>query len=385
MKKNTLLAGTALVAVSLASGTAYAAEPLQVRVGGFMNQWFGYQDNDDSRAASVNGTLQGDVQDFEQWSNTEIIFSGTTKLDVGLEVGIQVQLEGNTSGDTIDESFAFLEGTFGRLVIGSENDAAYLMTVAAPNVGLPLNSGSQTQHIINPTGASFFRTAFGSTFVTPGNDNDGQKITYFTPRFSGFQFGVSYLPDIDPTGGDRNSLTSEQSDYTNGFSVGANYSASYDDLGVDVAASVGYGFASAPEDAFTVLGDAVDDHQHFVVGASIGWNGFTLGGSYADIFEGTISNGGQDSTEGDGFDIGVSYETGPIGVSLTYFHGEQEDNIAVSGEDENDSFAGSVNYALGAGVSVIGTVGYSDFEGEFADESDDNDGFYVTTGLALRF
>lgn len=387
MKKGFLLGTTALVAAGMFAGTAQAAEPIQVRVGGFMNQWFGFQTNDDDRATSSNGLLQGDVQDFEQWSNSEIIFSGKTTLDNGIEVGFQVQLEANTGGDTIDESFAFVEGNFGRFLIGSENDAGYLMTVAAPNVGLPLNSGSHYQHIINPTtgNSAGFRSTFGSTFITPAGDNDGQKITYFTPRFSGFQFGVSYLPDIDPTGGDRNSLTNEQSDYTNGFSVGINYTNSFE--GFDLAFSGGYFFAGSPEEAVDVLGNDIDDFEAFSVGANIGFGGFTLGGSYADITEGRFigGNGANNTTEGNAYDVGISYETGALGFSLTYLHGEEESDITISGEDEQDAFTGAVSYALGPGVRVIGQAGYADFEGEVDGDSDDNDGFFVTTGLALSF
>ena len=367
MKKALLLGTSAIVAAGMFAGTAQAADPIEIKVGGFMNQWFGYQDNDDPA-----GT---DTQSFEQWSNSEIIFNGKTTLDNGLEVGVQVQLEANTSGDQIDESFAFVEGSFGRFVIGSENSAGYLMHYAAPNVGLPINSGSQTQHIFNPTGSSVFRNVFGSTFIEPGGDNDGQKITYFTPRFSGFQFGVSYLPDVDPTGGDRNSLITEQAAYHDGFSVGLNYVNSFS--GFDLAASGGYYYAAEPENS------NVDNFQAFTLGLNVGFGGFTLGGSYADATDGTRT--GVNSTEGQAFDVGLSYETGALGFSLTYFHGEVEGDTTINGDDEHDSFAGSVSYAVGPGVSVIGTVGYSEFDGEAAGAGDDNDGFYVTTGLALSF
>jgi outer membrane protein OmpU len=364
MKKALLLGTSALVAAGMFAGTAEAADPISIKVGGFMNQWFGYQDNDID-----------DVQDFDQWSNSEIIFNGKTTLDNGLQVGLQVQLEANTSGDQIDESFAFVEGSFGRFVIGSENDAAYLMHYAAPNVGMPINSGSQTQYIINPTGGGMFRTVFGSTFITPGGDNDGQKITYFTPRFSGFQFGVSYLPDVDATGGDRNSLTTDTAVYHDGFSAGLNYVNSFS--GFDVAASGGYYFATAPDST------ALDDFSAFSLGLNVGFGGFTLGGSYANITDGVVS--GTTTTEGQGYDVGLSYETGALGFSVTYFHGETDGDMTIAGDDEHDTFQGSASYALGAGVRVIGSVGYTEFDGEAAGDADNNDGLWVTTGLALSF
>jgi outer membrane protein OmpU len=367
----TAVAGTALAGIALFAAPAQA-EPIEVSVGGFMNQWFGYQDNDIS-----------DVQDFDQWSDSEIIFDGKVMLDVGIEVGMQVQLEANSSGDQIDESYAYLEAEFGRFVAGSTDDAAYLMHYAAPNVALPINSGSQTQYIIEPTGSPLFQTVYGSTFITPALDDTGQKITYYTPRFSGFQFGVSYLPDVDPTGGDRNSLTLDTTDYHNGFSAGLNYVHSYE-MGLDVAASVGYSYAEAPDGlADPVSGGQADDFQGFMAGLNLGYEGFTLGGSYAKITDGVII--GTTTTEGQAYDVGLSYETGDIGVSVTYFHGETDGDFFVAGESEHDSYALSGAYALGPGVSILGTVGYTEFDGEIAGSGDDNDGFYVTTGLALSF
>ena len=64
MTKKLLLGSTALIAVSLVSSTASAQ--IEMRLGGFMNQWFGYGDNDS----------QYNLQDVDQWSDTEVFFLG---------------------------------------------------------------------------------------------------------------------------------------------------------------------------------------------------------------------------------------------------------------------------------------------------------------------
>ena len=368
-----LLATSALATCAVLAQPAFASDPISIKVGGYMNQWFGYQDNDIS-----------DVQSFDQWSDTAIDITGETKLDSGLTVGLKVSLEGNTNSDQIDYSYAYVEGNFGKLILGSDDDAAFTMQVAAPNVGLPINSGSQTQHIINPTGSALYDTTFGSTFITPALDDTGQKISYYTPRFSGFQFGVSYLPDVDPTGGDRNSLVLDTASYTDGFSVGLNYTNSYDQLGLDLAASLGYYYAAAPDGAADIVdGGDVDNFQGYSAGLNLGYAGFTLGGSYAKVTDGVIS--GVNTTEGDAFDVGLAYEIGALGVSFTYFNGDTKADRTIAGDDEHDSYALSASYKLGEGVSVLGTLGYTEFDGEVAGPSDDNDGFYAVTGLALSF
>ena len=65
MTKKLLLGSTALVAASLVSSAASAQ--IEMRLGGFMNQWFGYGDNDS----------QYNLQDVDQWSNSEDVLPGT--------------------------------------------------------------------------------------------------------------------------------------------------------------------------------------------------------------------------------------------------------------------------------------------------------------------
>ena len=378
MKKHVLLGTTALVAASLVSGAANAQ--IEMRLGGFMNQWFGYGDNDE----------EFDLQDVDQWSNSEVFFLGQGTTDNGLTFGVNIQLEGNTSGDQIDESFLFLTGDWGRVLLGSENSAGYLMHTTAPAVALPINSGSQIQHIFNPTDSSINRTPFGSTAIEPAGDNDGQKITYFTPRFYGVQLGLSYLPDIDRTGGDRNELIRETDEYTNGISVGLNYVNTFGDF--DVQVSGGYFYAEAPDGAPTIVtpgGNTVDtdeDFQGFSFGALFGWGGFELGGSYATVTEGRIytdSDGNLATTEGQGWDVGIAYGQGPWSVSYTYYNGEEDAAFDINDESEHQSHAVGARYELGSSIALVGTVGYTEFEEE--GDGPSNDGVYVTGGVAISF
>ena len=83
--KRILLGTTALVAVGVI-GAPVAQAQIELGVGGFMEQYFGYGSSDIE-----------DRDHFDQKSDSEIIFSGSTTLDNGLQFGVNVQLEGNTS------------------------------------------------------------------------------------------------------------------------------------------------------------------------------------------------------------------------------------------------------------------------------------------------
>src|SRR3546814_2145757 len=96
--KKVLLGTTALVAAGMMASTpVLAAEKISVRVGGYMEQWFGYSSVDDRAGRDLDG--------FNHTSDSEIHFVGSTTLDNGIEFGVNVQLEANSnSGDQIDES-----------------------------------------------------------------------------------------------------------------------------------------------------------------------------------------------------------------------------------------------------------------------------------------
>ena len=80
--KKSLLATTALAALGAVAvaGPAVAAEKIKVSVGGYMEQWFGFADNKNNVAPNTDG--------FDQQSDGEIHFKGSTTLDNGIKVGI---------------------------------------------------------------------------------------------------------------------------------------------------------------------------------------------------------------------------------------------------------------------------------------------------------
>jgi len=186
--KKVLLGTTAIVAAGMiASSPASAAEKISAKVGGYMEQWIGYTSVDDGTTRDVDG--------FDIKSDSEIHFTGSTTLDNGIEFGVNVQLEANSnSGDQIDESYLIVKGSFGEINLGDENSAMYKMHYSPTDYGIGLNSGDQVDWAsVNGSGITsggYFRAPYGSTYVEPNRANDSTKLTYYTPRFSGFQLGA---------------------------------------------------------------------------------------------------------------------------------------------------------------------------------------------------
>src|SRR3546814_11607021 len=83
----------------------------------------------------------------------------------------------------------------------------YKMHYSPTDYGITLNTGDQGDWA-GPSGsgltsAGFFRGTLGSTYVEPQQANDTAQLTYYTPRFGGFQFGASYPPYDRPDNNDQ--------------------------------------------------------------------------------------------------------------------------------------------------------------------------------------
>lgn len=352
-----LLAGTA-------ASPALAAEKLQVGVGGEYIQYFGYADNDDLGTGHFTG--------FDAKTDGTLFFAGDFTMDSGLQVGVEVGLDAQSSGDDqIDGSFVWLEQAFGRLEIGQNDSAAVLMHYAAPDVGFGINDSDIADWMVNPSGGDA-DSAFSSTYLYIGDDK-ATKVTYYTPRFEGFQLGISYSPEYE-----RDSNAQPAADiYQNGIALGANYVQTLGE--VDLALAVGYVRAEKPDNA----PPGAEDSEGYSIGANIGYAGFTFGGSFADT-QGTGS-GGTDSAvsfDGRGFDVGVAYAFDAFAVSLSYYNGKVEDSTAVAGDSKHETVMLSGSYELGPGVSVLASVFRTKFK---ADSGTENDGWTALTGVTLEF
>jgi len=390
--RQTLLRTSAIALVAGFATSAQSAE-WEVKVGGYMEQYVAYA-NSDVDAAVLTGTaaaygtasLDGDYNGIDSKQDAEIHFLPSITLDNGLKIGADVQLEANTSSDQIDESSMYIDFDYGRIVLGSEASAGYLMSYAAPDVTfLNVNSGSTTAFVPwsgSGAGADIFLSTLGSTYIENlGNDN-AQRFTYFTPRFAGFQVGLSYARDGNQ---DSNSQIDCDSNNCDFFDIGANYVNSFGDF--DVALSGRYGVANAPSGS---------NPDIWAVGLNLGYAGFTIGGSYAEQNDAGVM-------DGHSYDAGVSYYTGPWGFSFTYFHGENVDNDCTSaattgagfgcagGNDENvDQYLLGASYSLAEGVDLNAFGAYVDFEGARlsngeASVKSEIDGWILGTGIKISF
>ena len=201
---NKLLIGTAAAALFTVPA---AAGPIAVTVGGYMNSMY--------YSADVDTDTFGDDYFLE---DGEIIIKGKGS-NGGLTYGFQVQIENSDDGDATDEHYAFVQGDFGKVIIGGENSVADQMTVSAPKF-----LGWKTYDNNFET----WKDTVGYKKPLVGNEDlskDSAKLSYYTPKMSGLQLGVSWTPNTKETSGPSMNLDLVgDSDYEDVMSYGVKYS-----------------------------------------------------------------------------------------------------------------------------------------------------------------
>jgi predicted porin len=353
--KKLLLGSAAIAGIAFASAPAQAQ--MELTIGGHSKNYVGYHDQDDAA-----GT---DTRSFDMQRETELHFNGESTLDNGLTFGFQVEAEvdAGDEADTIEESYIYMSGTWGRVNLGSENGAAYLLQVAAPSADSNIDGIRQ---YINPVNAGNLGGAGVSAAVTSGHasgtpsgiaDNDGfdydnditgvsEKITYLSPNWNGFQVGASYTHDLD----DNNSATNIASGFNTdggGFEEAWEAAARYE----GVMSNFGYAFGGG----YTHIENGTagtDDATEWNVGLDVDSGPFGIGAIYTQADDGS---GAQEDT--DTYVIGADYTTGPFKFGASYFN--QEDETAVgAGELETDRFTGGVIYTAGPGLTFRGSLSH---------------------------
>jgi len=352
--KKSLLATTALAALGAVAVSSPASAQFEMKVGGFMEQWFGYSDN--------SNTANPDSDVMEQHSDTEIHFRVSQTLDNGLKVGALVEMEGETG--TIDEQFLTLDGSFGRIIMGSENTAGYLMHYAVKSNGIGMEEGDGAGSWIAGSATGLSRT---NLHVAVSSDDN--NVTYFSPRINGIQVGASYVPEIsDNDARSPNTAGLEANgNRDNAFSVGANYQNTFDAMSLMI--SVGYtegGTDSA----------AIGSEEALTAGVQLGFGGFTASFAFGEHDrDNAVGTAGAQNVNT--FGASLSYNAGPAGVSLGYLRGEDSPT-----DDKQDQLELGASYAVGPGITAAGSLYYIERVNNGALAAD---GVAVAAGLKLAF
>lgn len=409
--KKTFLTTTAIIAAFAA--TDAKAGDLQVNVGGYADFQAGYTSDD------IIGENDENKTEFN--TDAEIHFSVEGSSDNGLEYGAVVELEAGVdsfdnssdsydSGTQADKAYLFVQGGWGRVEMGENTGAEealavntgnfasatggvegdfyrYIGTAAGSGAVVNVDDGTATVNsgafagIVKPK----LVLAHSGTGSLSGEaaDEDATKITYYSPRFAGFQIGASYIPNTGDTARFGSGGTGGTGDNEDTFTGGINYTTQYEDFGL--AASL-TGLTGSDK-------NGTADLEGYAAGANLTFAGFTLGGSYGD-YQDTLGS------DAEYFDVGLGYTTGAFSASVTYLDssvdgvttvlndgaddaaGGGDDDITVTGSDFENIVIG-VDYQLAPGLVPYAEVAL--FEQDTGGATGNNEGTVVMLGTQLSF
>ena len=297
-----LLTSTALVAAS--SIANYAAADVAV-TGAF--EW-GYT----TQSADLTAN---DGDSFRQ--DNEVTVTFTSKTDSGLSLTGRWYVDADDGNDApTGESSLAIAGGFGKIVLGSDDDAADAF-------------GIHEQDLIAEEGSVTPASATILTNAGESGNNDTNKVTYFTPAMGGFKAGFSTT----------DSGTTATTDRT---TVGASYTMPIDGGSLVVEYNQG-------------TTDGATDTDHVNYGATL-----TMG-AMSVIVSTATKEAASDDIEATGF--GMKYDMGG-GMYLAAATMEAEDDHAdaLSGTEKEKytTTMGEVGYTIAPGLNAA--VTYVDYE-----------------------
>lgn len=373
--KKILLGTSALIsAVALASG-ANAAETPKITLGGFSTFQAGFT-GEDQDTNLRSGAFRSD---------NVLTVRVAGKSDAGLGYGAGIDLAADTSdnansaGTNAERTFVYVDGKWGKLQGGSDLGVTKTMKVDASSIARASGGiDGDFTYFMSSTSGSVIATPdlildYGATQLGDESSQVINKISYYTPRFAGFQAGVSYL--FDTTGGDRGQVLTRQ-DNTSGEAenviLGAlNYQGKFSNVGVEVGATGEWGNSEV---------NTVNDLRTYQLGAKFDYMGFSLAGSYGNWGDSlqTKATGSDSATRF--WTVGAAYETGPFGASVTYLD-SRFDGGATHNDFSNLSFG--VDYKLAAGLTPYAEVNVVQLDPTAT--ANDNDATVVLVGTQLAF
>lgn len=390
---------SAVLSLPFLLSTAFAAEPLSVKVEGV----FRYD------IANVHEDDDGDLRKIDARTSTEIHIKAKGILDDGLEYGATVEIETDRSPlDNGDDNLIYIQDNWGRLQFGDRDGVAESddgISITAPRGfgegGVVADSESYRDFITNrrsvlsPTDNAFRDLNFLATLYESPNPGSATKITYYSPKINGWQIGLSYAPDF-VDGGNTTTRADEadnndnyENDVNNILETAIRYETDIDE-DWKIKTSFVYVHSDADKDP-TSNTEFIEPIRSWTAGVEINYQGFTLAGSWTDAGKtfadkDAVAAGHFDDSQA--FTVGALYKWNQYAVGVNHISSSAEGrSAAVSAKDTTyDATSVGVSYFPVSGVQIFTELTAFELEGDNdAVTTDDNSGHVLMMGTRIAF
>ena len=369
MRKH-MLYGTALVAATmLVAGGALAADKKVKKPSISVNGSFdalvgGILDESQEKGGKDIAT---DTSAVDVRSDSEIHFNGRATTDNGMKIHMRVELEGQQgSGERIDEYFLSVSGSFGQIILGGTGGAPIKMLT-----GLSGSWATGVGETLNYDSTAWTPAAAGNPLHTVRNvrlqDHDANKATYISPKFGGFQIGLTYSPN-DKNDDDGSRIEAEK-EVHNGLEGAVSYSGKFGDVGFGIGAGMS-AYQGATKD------DDKDDQSDWMVAGRI-----DFGGGFRVSAAHKRTTDEADDAQGQITDLGARFVQGANSFSLVGSMGEMEESGA-----QYTAVMGSYARSMGPGIKWHANLIWNQSDnGMKGDTKVEHTGTALVSGLKVVF
>ncbi len=374
--KHFLLGTSALIGAVAIAASASAQTP-KVTLGGFI----------DWQAGITSDDQDTNRRSHAFFNDTEISVNVDGKSDAGLGYGAEIVLEADVTDDVDAEgtnasrTFIYLDGTWGRVELGSTEGVQTTMKVDAASIARASGgidgdfyrfiAAPTTVGIVTPDLPVGFGLAAAGSYGSEAQENIN-KIVYYTPRFSGFQLGLNYSPNDRDRGQTIDRTDNNAGRVEDVFGGAISWEGQWDVVSIALAATGEIGSAELA---------TTEDLQAWNAGAVLGYMGFSLAGSYGhwgESYRATALN----ADDSHYWTVGGAYEHGPYGVSVTYLSSEY-DNGGTLADNDFDNIVVGADYKLAPGLTPYAEVNFFDYDA--VGTANDNEGTVFLLGTQLNF
>jgi hypothetical protein len=405
--KKLLIATTAVAGLAMFA-TPAMAQGLSLDLGGFY-RGYALSIDDDAPGGAATSTA-----DFDLRYDSEIYFTGEVTLDNGLTVGVHNEIDLGHEGaantifnDTTDETYVYFSGNWGRVNVGREDGAQYLLQVAAPSAdsnvdglrqyfnGMNFYESAPGLNRLAALGingwAAFAPATVNGMAYAKGFDyaNDmaryANKLTYFTPKFNGFQAGVTYAPEMtDGIKSINNGVggvagDSDGGQYGDVWELAARWDGEFNGVGLSFGAGYGKASLELTNGAPATVGS--DDRTQWNLAAAATWNQFSGGVSYKEDNFGIAGGAGLFDQE-ETWVFGLAWDNGPWHAGASWMNSDYKYTGAT--DVEYDRYTVGGGYEFGPGMSFRGAVAFGSLDNNAA-AADNRDFTQVTLGTEVNF
>jgi hypothetical protein len=365
----------------------YSDSSANVKIQSSIDFRFGYVDS----KPKINKAryLSPSVKDYALDSNAHVNLIAEYKTDDyedNITYGANIGIEVTSMNDRSSPSYIYIKSDkLGKLELGSAKTANVQMKVTGNSIAVGAGVSFDGWGDADPRGTNLYYASNMGSYIDQKSRNSpkveyARKVTYFTPKMSGFQFGISFIPDTANSGASKfgadenHDILGKIIGYKFAIRNAFSYTLAYEgDVNEDVKIKLTAGGENGTPVSKFVKKDSVNPNYSFnklaaySFGGQVSVDNFDIAVGYQDQGK-SLAPKGVEQFNGSStmYSVGARYTYEAVGTSLLYFSSDVFKN-------KMNAVALDVDYKLLPGIMPYAEVAHFNTNGKyFANENVEN-------------